>query len=58
MTPITCISLIAYLKREVYDGNGAALIEDWKALSDQDKQDLHDYATAEGANLTPLGVTA
>lgn len=44
---------IAYLNAQF---KGTGFLAEWKALSDKDKQDMKDYAVAEGTALG-LGVT-
>ena len=50
----TCISLVVALKQHVFDGDGAALLAEWKALTDKDKRELRDAFIAEGVEIAPL----
>ena len=54
MTDTACLSLVAALKLHVYNGDGAALLNDWKDLSDKDKNDLRAWFQAEGIEVAPL----
>lgn len=45
---VTCTSLITALKEHVFDGDAQALMAEWKALTDKDKDDLRHYFEAEG----------
>lgn len=50
----TCISLVMALKKYVFDGDGAALLVEWKSLTDKDKNDLIDAFNAEGIEVSRL----
>lgn len=47
----TCISLVKALKDNVYDGDGRALMNEFSALTDEDKDDLVTYFNDEGFNV-------
>jgi hypothetical protein len=50
----TCISLVKALKEFVYDGDGTALMAEWRDLTAQDKNDLRDWFIAEGIAIAPI----
>lgn len=54
MTPTTCISLVAALKKHVFDGDGHALMAEWKSLTAKDKDDLVAWFNAEGIEVARL----
>ena len=48
------ISLVQALKSHVYDGDGTALMSEWKSLTDKDKDDLVACFNAEGVAVSRL----
>lgn len=49
----SCISLVTALKQHIFndDNEGGKLIPEFKALTQQDKDDLVDYFAAEGVEV-------